>query len=83
MSDESYDSDKEEYEKLGSESGSAGRYGTGLGGLLCILVIRLVVTLYADNLCDSDGGLLALPYKNIGEAGTVECTGDANIFSIV
>ena len=41
------------------------------------------VTIYADESCDGDGGLLALPYENIGEAGTTECTGDASIFSIV
>ena len=32
--DESYESDEEEYDKLGSESGSAGTFDTVFGGLL-------------------------------------------------
>ena len=82
MSDESDDSDKEEYEKLGSESGSAGMYSTILGGLLRVLGINSSATLSSDEQCDGDGGSLALPYKNIGEACTVEYIGDTNIFSI-
>ena len=53
-----------------SGSGSAVKYGTGLGGFLCGLGIHLGVTLYYDDSCDSARGSLALPYKNIGEAGT-------------
>ena len=35
-----------------------------------------------DESCYSDRRSLELPYINIGEAGTGECTGNANIFSI-
>ena len=47
----------------------------------------LGVTLSSDESCDGDGRSLALPYNNIGEAGTggsvcTKCTGDVNIFSI-
>ena len=48
MSDESNDSDEEEYKKPGSESGSAGTYGTGLGVLLHGVGFPLGVTLYSD-----------------------------------
>ena len=78
-SNESDDSDEEESDKLGSESGSTGMYGTQL---LCGIGINLGVTLYYDESWDSDGGSCTLPYKNIGEADTRECTGDANIFSM-
>ena len=58
-----------------------------MGGLLCGVLFILGVTLYADESCNDDGGSLALPYKNIGEAGTgggvcIKCTGDVKIFSI-
>ena len=82
MSDESDDSDEDEFDKLGSEYGSNGTYSTGLGGLLCSLGFLLGVNLSDDGSYDSDGGSLALPYKSIGEARTGECTGNANIFSI-
>ena len=64
-----------------SESGSAGTYSTGLSGLYCGLGIYLGVTLSSGESCDIGGDSLALPYKNIGEEGTIECTYDANIFS--
>ena len=62
-------------------------FGAILGGLLHSVVFPLVVTLYADESCDGDGGSLAVPEVNIGEAGTGEgvcnkCTGDVNIFFI-
>ena len=38
--------------------------------------------IFSDKSCDRDGGSLVLPYKNIGEACTGECTGNVNIFSI-
>ena len=46
------------------------------------VVFPLCVILSADESCGSDGGSLALPYVNIGEAYTREYTGDTNIFSI-
>ena len=61
LSDESDDSDKEEYDKLGSESGSACTHSTGLGGLLCGLGINLGVTISADESWDGDRGSFALP----------------------
>ena len=70
MSDESDESNEEEYEKIGSESGSACRFGTVLEGLLCGLRFPLGVTIYDYESFDGGGGSLALPYKNIGEAGT-------------
>ena len=63
------------------ESGSAGMYSTGLGGFSRGLVIYLGVTLSSGESCDIGVDSLALPYKNIGEEGTVECTYNANIFS--
>ena len=59
-SDELYDSDKEEPDKLGSELGSDGTCGTWLGGLMRGLGLPLGVTLSADESCGGDGGLLAL-----------------------
>ena len=64
-----------------SESGSAGMYSTGLGGLSRGLGIYLDVTISSGEPCDIGGGSLALPYENIGEEGTVECTKHTNIFS--
>ena len=54
--DESNYSEKESYEKHGSESGSYGTFSTGLGGLLCGVWLPLGVTLYADELCNGDWG---------------------------
>ena len=51
-------------------------------GFLRGLGFPLGVTLSSYELCGGDGGSLALPYKNIGEACTGERTGDVNIFSI-
>ena len=56
-----HNSDKEEYDKLGSESGSAGTLGTGLGGLLRGVRFTLGVTLSANKSCGGDWGSLALP----------------------
>ena len=53
---ESDDSDEEESDELGSESGSSGRYGTGLGGLSHGVGIPLGFTLYSEKSCDGDGG---------------------------
>ena len=50
--------DKEEYDELGSESGSDGKFGTVLGGLLRGVGLPLCVTLSADDSCDGDGGSL-------------------------
>ena len=50
--------------------------------MLSGLVISLGVILSDDESFDGDRGSPALPYKNIGEVGTGEYTGDANIFSI-
>ena len=82
LSVESDDSDEEKSDKIGSEYGSDITYGTGLGGLLRGLVFPLGISLSADESCDGDRGLLALPYKNIGEACTRESTGNSNIFSV-
>ena len=66
---------------------STGIFSTTLGGFLRGLVFTLGVTLSADESWDGDRGSLALPYKNIGEAGTVggvctKCNGTNNISSI-
>ena len=58
MSDES---DEEESEKLGSESGLSGTFGTRFGGLSRGSVLPLGVTLSADDSFDGDGGSLAVP----------------------
>ena len=60
-SDESDESYKEEYEKLGSESGSYSMFGNGLGWLLHGVGLHLGVTFSADESCDGDGGSLAIP----------------------
>ena len=57
-------------------------YGTVLGGLSRGLGFILGVTLSVYESCDGDGGLLAISYKSIGEACTIEHTENANIFSI-
>ena len=82
FSDESDDSDEEESDKLGSESGSDGTCGTGLGGFTRILGFALGIKLSADESCDGDRGSLAFPNENIGEVCTRESTSDSNIFSI-
>ena len=71
MSDESDNSDEEEYGALGSEYGSASTYGTVLGGFLRGLGFPLGVKLSADESCDGVVGSLALPELNID----VACTG--------
>ena len=58
---ESDESDKEEYDKLGSESGSTGKYGTGSGGLLRGLGITLGVTIYAGDSWKCDRGSTKIP----------------------
>ena len=78
--DESDDSNEEESDKLGSRSRSADTVGTRLGGLLRGLVFLLVVTLSYDESHNDCIGSLSLPYKNIGEAGTRECTNYVNMF---
>ena len=78
----SHDSDEEESDKLGSESGSAGKYCTGLAGLLRGIGFTLGVTISANELCDGDGGSIALPLVNIGEACTGECMDNGITFSI-
>ena len=61
MSDESDDSDEQEPEKLGSESGPAGTFDNGWGGLSRGLGFPLGFTIYDDESCDSDGESLAIP----------------------
>ena len=61
MCDESDDSEIGESDKLGSESRSAGKFSTRLGGLSRDLGFPLGVTIYDDESCGGDGGLLALP----------------------
>ena len=56
LSDELDDSDVEEYDNIGSESGSAGMLGTGLVGVLRGVVLTLGVTLSAEKSCNGDGG---------------------------
>ena len=60
LSDESEESDKEDSEKPGSESGSAGMFGTGLGELLSGIVFTWGVTIYAEKSCYGNGGSLVL-----------------------
>ena len=67
------ESEEEESDKLGSEYGPIGMFGTRLGGSLHGLGFTLGVTLSDYESCDGDEGSLALPYKNIGEAGTRGC----------
>ena len=40
---------------------SAGKFRTGLGGLLCDVGLPLGITLYDDESCNGDGGSLAVP----------------------
>ena len=56
--DESDESDEEESEKIGSASESADTFGNELGGLLRGIGLPLDVTLYDDETCDGDGGLI-------------------------
>ena len=60
MSDESDESDEEYSDELGSESWSAGTFGTGLGELLHDVGFLLGVTLSAFESCDGDRGSLAV-----------------------
>ena len=60
-SDESEESDKEDSEKPGSESGSAGMFGTVLGRLLHGIGLPLGFKLFADDSFDVDVGSLAVP----------------------
>ena len=53
--DKSNESEKEESEKLGSESASAGTFGTGLSGLLCGIGLTWGVTLSDIYSCNGDG----------------------------
>ena len=65
-SDESNESDKEESNKLGSESGSIGTYGTGLGGLLGGVEFPVGVMLPGNDLpFNGDGGSL-FPSVHLG-----------------
>ena len=48
-------------DKLGSESGSSGKFINELGGLLHEVVLPLGVRLSADESCDGDQGSLAIP----------------------
>ena len=61
LCDESDKSGEEEYDGIGSESGSASTFSTGLGGLLHGVGLTLGVVIYADDSCDGDGGSLAVP----------------------
>ena len=60
MYDDSDDSDKELYDELWSEFGSAGTYSIILGGFSCGLLIPLIVTLSSDYTFDGGGESLAL-----------------------
>ena len=57
--DESEEYDEEEYDKPGSESGSAGTLGTVLGGLLHGVGLPLGVMISSDEPRDSDAGSIA------------------------
>ena len=75
--DEPDESNKEEYEKIGSKSGSAVTFGNRLSGLLLCVELYLCVTISDDESCDGDGG----SYVNICGTGTRgygynECTGE-------
>ena len=55
-SDESYESDKEESNELGSESGSYGTFSNGLGGLLYGVGFTVGMKLTVDDFsCYGDG----------------------------
>ena len=58
MSDDSDESDKVKYDKLGSESGSSGMFCNVLGGSFRGVGLPLGVPLYADESFDGDGGSL-------------------------
>ena len=60
-SDDSDESNKEEFDELGYESRSTGTFSTGLSGLLCGEGFPLGVTFHADESCGDDVGSLALP----------------------
>ena len=60
LSGESDDSDEEESDKIGSESGSSGTYSIWFGLLLCWLGFTLGVTLYDNESCGVDRKSLAL-----------------------
>ena len=60
-SDESDVSDKEEYDELGSKSGSAGKFVNGLGGFFCGVVFPSGVTFFSDEYCDGDLMSLDVP----------------------
>ena len=49
LDDESDESDKEAFDKLVYESGSAGMFGIGLGGLLIGVGLPLGITLFPDD----------------------------------
>ena len=57
-SDDSDESDEEESDKFGSESESAGPFGTELGGLLRDVGLPSGVTISADDSRDGDRGSL-------------------------
>ena len=59
-SDETDDSDEEESEKIGYESGSSDTYSIVLGVLSCWLGFTLGVTLYDDESWGGDRESLAL-----------------------
>ena len=61
MSDESDESDEEEYDKPGSESVSSSTFGTILVGLLHGVGFTLGVTISPDESCDDYQGSLAIP----------------------
>ena len=61
LSDKSDESDKQESDELGSASGSACTYSTGLGGLLYGARFHLGVTISSDESYNGDGGSLAVP----------------------
>ena len=60
MSYESDESDEKEYDRLGSESGSDGTFGNGLGGFLCSLGFTSGVMISTNESCGGDIGSLAL-----------------------
>ena len=56
--------------------------GTIFDRLWCGLGFPLGVSFSAYDSCDGDGGLLALPFVNIGDTCFGSCTSYANIFCI-
>ena len=80
-------SNKEEYEEIGFESGSVGMFDTRLGGLLGGVRLPLGVTPSTEKSFNGDWGSLDVPQVNIHGEGTKKgiCTNyndDDNIFSI-